>query len=166
MILKTPRNLCLCALSSALITGCAGSSDLYPSLAVRDAERASGQNGPVSPAPPSPITVADRTRIGDLLEQARLSHQAFEAAQPRATQLARAAGGIESDSRARALVAIAGLSTLRGQTTIALASLDQLSAQAASQFTMTEEIDRAQSQVEAMVRAQDNALTSIEAALR
>ncbi len=166
MMLKTPLNLCLCALASALTMGCAGSSDIYPSLAVRDAERASGLNGPANPIAPSPITAQDRARIGDLVEQARLSHRAFEAAQPRTARLARAAGGIESDSRARALVAVANLSTLRGQTTVALASLDRLAAQAATQLTATDEIDRAQSQVEAMVSAQDNALTAIEAALR
>ena len=133
---RTPVLIPFAAFAAALSAGCAGSSDQYPSLAIRDAERVSGTLSPVAP-PPSPTTPASTiTRIEDAVAAAVSSYQRFQSIEPEALALAKAARGASDDdaARAEALVAIANLTSIRGETILALADLDRLELEAASTF--------------------------------
>jgi hypothetical protein len=167
----TIRAFALSAISAAFLAGCASSSDQYPSLAVRDAERQTGQftvatpdTAPVQSAASAPETF---TQLRGFVEQARSAHQQFVAVGTDAAQLVRGARGvrIDDDRRARALVAIARLTTLHGQTTLAMSDLDQLEFQAAAAFDATEDINAAQILVGQMIRDQEAALDSLSAKL-
>ncbi|EAQ29528.1 hypothetical protein NAP1_02110 [Erythrobacter sp. NAP1] len=150
------------------LAACAGDSDRYPSLAIRDAERASGQFTPVQTPAPAAITPADRASIGAALEQARSTHEQFMAQQPAALSLARSASGRgnDSDVRSRALVAVASLSSLRGQTAIALADLDRMEVEAATSFAAIEDIRTAQSYVARLAMEQDEMLETLSEVMR
>jgi len=84
----------------------------------------------------------------------------FMAARRNATNLAKAAkgSGAESDIRARALVAMAELTTIRNSTALALADLDQIEAKAAAEFVSLDAIHSAQKRIEALVIMQDGVL--------
>ncbi len=163
----TIRTLTFSACSAALLAGCVGASDKYPSLAIRDAERQTGQFIPAAPQQlpaPSPATFE---QLRGFVERARTAHQQFTAEQPAALRLARAArgSGVEDDRRARALVAVAALTSLHGQTSLALTDLDQLEFLAASEFEATDDIKAAQILVGQMIQEQDAALDSFDAAM-
>ncbi|MDJ0643982.1 MAG: hypothetical protein QNJ15_14305, partial [Erythrobacter sp.] len=136
-------------MASALVGGCAGSSDQYPSLAIRDAERVSGQFSPTrsAEAPASP-TRQPRANgdIARLVEQAEDSHRAFVAAQSSTSRLVSGArgSGSESEARAQALVALADLSSKRSDTAIALADLDMMAAETAIDLFSSAALDEAQ----------------------
>jgi hypothetical protein len=153
----------LASISALALSACAGASEKYPSLAIRDAERAVGQFSPAPPEPTAPTYVVDRTSIGDALDRARQSHERFLARRPDAADLAQAAAGRgnESDIRARALVALADLTSMRGETAIALADLDRLEVEAATVFAPAGEVAEAQSYVARLVGEQDQALDAI-----
>lgn len=164
--MKTPpQSLLALGLIATVVTACAGDKDAYPSLAIRDLERASP--APASPAPPTPLSGTTARELRDLTQQAQAANQEFLAAQPEALQLARAASGTarESDIRARALVAAAGLSTLRGKTSVALSRIDQLEASSAAQFVELAEIRAAQAEIKGMIAVQDQALSSLKRSL-
>ncbi len=165
---QTLRPFALSSLAAVLLAGCAGSSDQYPSLAVRDAERAVGQFTPASSAEvdageapaASPQTLG---KLRDAVELARGAHQQFIAEQSDTRQLAQAAkgAGVESDLHSRALIAIAGLSALHSQTNLALSDLDQLEFIAGSTFAPVEDIKAAQTLVQLMIAEQDAVLDSL-----
>lgn len=152
--------------ASALLAGCAGSSDQYPSLAIRDAERVTGQFNPsppsdaANPAAPQPYAPGDISR---LVEQARESHRSFVAAQSSTSRLVSGArgSGLESKARADALLALADLSSKRSDTAIALADLDLMAAQSATQFASTAALAEAQQLVLQLVTQQDDALVKL-----
>lgn len=122
----------------------------YPSLAIRDAERATGQypvpegdclvddgraEGAFDPAeptlpppPPAPPTLsADLVeRVVQLEEQARTAHGEFERALPAARSAVRGAGSVGSKSWGRAQTAYADLRSIRARTAIPLADLETL----------------------------------------
>lgn len=118
----------------ALLTGCAATSDRYPSLAIRDVERAQGHFTPVPgpvqmpeiPAVPVPVDGDLATQLTQIDRRAEQSHQAFLAGVPSASRLASRASGakIGSDAWASAQIALAGLDSARSDTAIALADLD------------------------------------------
>ena len=157
----------LAGLAALLLTGCAASNDRYPSLAVRDAERVTGEFTPAYMDDPAPTYTTDRRRIGDALEQARTAHGQFTQAQPGVLGLARAASGRgnDSDARAQALSAMAELTTLRGQTVMALSDLDRLEAEAATLYADLSDIREAQVYVAGLVGEQDAALDSVARAM-
>ena len=143
-------------LAALLLVGCAGDPGRYPSLATRDAERAVGQFAPASPTQPAPSNSADRASIGAALDQARSSHAQFLEDQPIALGLAQAvvSASDTSDARSRALIALAGLTSLRGRTVGALADLDQMEAEAASELRAADKIRTAQTYVKGLVSEQ------------
>ena len=147
-------------LAALLTAGCARDSGRYPSLATRDAERAVGEFSPATPSEPAVISPANRASIGSALEQARSSHAQFLEDQPAALRLARsvASAADSADARSRALVALAGLTSLRGQTVVALANLDMLEVNSANEFGAVEDIRNAQTYIERLVGEQDQML--------
>lgn len=162
-----PLHLALMA-TAITLAGCAGSSDKYPSLAIRDAERVTGQFTPSAPEAEPVAPVVSRQVTADIIGRAYGLRQRFDAAETNAAQLVRAARGAgpESDSWAQALVALAELTSIRGQTAIVLADLDDLESKAATSFAPTDNIRAAQIQVAHLVKEQDAALDSLSAQLR
>ena len=156
----------LAACATVILSGCAGSSDRYPSLAIRDAER---QAGVVTPAPaPDPVApVASAEDIAVILASAREANTAFKEAQPGVSRLALAARGlgVESNAYANAAAAIAVLSSLRGETVAALGRLDELETEAATTFAPLEEIRIAQLEIEGMIAEQSAALEAVSGGL-
>ena len=113
-----------------LLAACTTPSEEYPSLALRDAERATGSFEPVVPAPyvPPPTPEAILDRLDQLAVDAASAHRSFLAEAPAAGRTIQAANGAEfgSDGWAAASVALAGLESSRSKAMIALADLDRL----------------------------------------
>ena len=165
--MKTAATACLTCL---ILSGCAASADRYPSLAVRDAERVSGEFTPAASSTPAPAPsyTTDPDRISGAVEAAMNAHQQFEARGPATLSLVQEAGAdlANEDARSRALVAMAGLRTLHGQTVGALANLDQLEIEAASVFAPVEDIRLAQSRIAQIVSEQDAVLAILAAEMK
>lgn len=112
--------------------GCASSSDDFPSLAIRDAERVSGTIAvpatPAQPLPPAPAAV----ELSALLAAIREGHGRFTAQTPAAARAVSAArgAGVGTDAWSVAQVAVANLEAQRSQVMIALADLDRIYASA------------------------------------
>ena len=151
--------LSLCAVLGA----CAGSGDRYPSLAIRDAERAQGQFTPATPAPPPVAPVASAGDIASLVASARQAHGRFLELRPRTARLVSAArgGGIDNSARQIALVALAELTSIRSDTQLPMAELDLLQAEAATTFAPLDVIDAAHAEVSAIVSEEDEVLDSL-----
>lgn len=153
----------LFGLACAALAGCAGDSDAYPSLAIRDAERVTGSLLPASqPAAPA-LSAQTIESIDTALLAARSMHARFLAARPQAAALVDAARGRgpESDNRAQALIAMADLTSLHSETAIALADLDRMEVEAATEFAPVEAIRSAQVQVKKLVSDQDLILEAL-----
>ena len=157
------------ACAALLLVACASSGDQYPSLAIRDAERAVGQFTPTrsenasnTPAP------ASLRELKDLVERASESHRAFVAARPTANGLVRGARGssAESNARARALIALADLTSKRSDTAIPLGDLDLLVAEAQTTLAPHEDIVAARTLVADLVRQQDSTLAELWAEMQ
>lgn len=162
--MKTARTLNIALLSaSLLIAGCAGSGDKYPSLAVRDVERAQGQFTPTAVEREPIRPVATAADIAGLVRTAEQAHARFLDQQASAMTLVSSASrlGIESNTRQRALVAVADLVSIRSDTAIALADLDLLAAKASTTFAPTDELIAARSKVEALISAQSSTLDAL-----
>ena len=162
------RPITIALSASALVAGCAGDSGKYPSLAIRDAERVSGEFSPAPPAAPDPVApVASNQEIGSIAARARETHRTFLSEQPAALQLAKAArgAGVESNDRSRAEVALSVLTTLRSETQLAMADLDVLEARAAGSFAPTDGIAAAQIQIASLLAEQDEMLSAVIAEL-
>lgn len=146
------------------VSACAGDSSKYPSLAIRDIERTQGQFTPVAPEPPAPIRpVASEDQLGALVSRAQQSHSRFLSAQGNAATLVGMAKGtaLDSNTRQRALIALADLTSLRSTTASVVADLDLLIAEASNSFAPTDEIVAAQEEVLAMVAAADQTLDAL-----
>lgn len=163
MTKKTYRAIALSGLVTATLSGCAGAVDRFPSLALRDAERATGQFTPPTSNDTAPSYLVSSAKIEDALIAAHASHQRFMAAQPTAASLAiKARGrGIGDDTHSRALIALADLTTLRSETAGALADLDRLEARGATLFAPTDAVESAQTEVEIMIENQNTALDTL-----
>ncbi len=118
-------------IAAGTVSGCA-SGESYPSLAIRDVERASYTVEPAAPepappplAPPSPGLDG---RLAQLADSARAAHSRFLARTARARTLVTQASGAATGSEAWAVatVALSELEAARGGTSIALAELDAL----------------------------------------
>lgn len=154
-----------------LLAGCATTpSDEYPSLAIRDAERATGVFEPVVPAPyiPPPTPAAVLDRLGQLAADAASAHRAFLAEAPAARSTIASASGAEfgSDSWARASVALAGLEGARSKAMIALADLDRLMVDAALEGGELERIVALRNTVTAQVEEQNATIEPLARSLR
>src|SRR5690242_16902516 len=95
-------------LAALAMTACA-SPGKYPSLATRDAERATGTLQPAEAAPyvPPATPIETLDRLGRLTAEAQAAHQAFLAAAERARAPAAAARGSAEGSDAWSVAAIA-----------------------------------------------------------
>ena len=155
------RSCIIISVSAAILSACAGDNNKYPSLAIRDAERQTGQFTPVARPPVAPI-VSTQT-LSQIVAEARSTHQKFLDARQGTRVLADAARGldVESNNHSRAVVAIAAMSVLRGQTAATLGSLDGLEAEATTAFAPAAEIRAAQEEIEAMLQEQDVILKSL-----
>ena len=161
------HQICCPIVLAAMLGGCAAADGRYPSLAVRDAERVSGTINPSAPDIQTPITPLNLAPIKAAIARAEAANSKFASQTVEVRTLVAAArgSGLDSDRRSHALAALAGLTSLRGQTALALADIDLLEAKAASGFERTQEIREAQSAVVRLVMAQDEALDSLSAQL-
>ena len=146
----------------------------YPSLAIRDVERAEGRFEPVPAAPLAvpevtvPLTGPLVERLAALDEQAASAHRGFVAATPRAERLAGAGGGtaIGSGAWASAQVALADLDSSRSLTAIVLAELDALMVSRAVQGEDVSAIELVRQRVLGLIGAEDAALERMRAKVR
>jgi len=149
------------------LSACAASSDRYPSLAIRDAERVEGTFEPdagdaaaPAPSPPSAELVA---RLGQLREQAASAHREFLSAVPGAERLAAAAGALGSDSWASAQVALADLDSARSKAAVPLGDLDILFVDATLAADQREAIATTRAEVVRLVSEEDAVLARLRA---
>lgn len=150
------------------------SGDKYPSLAIRDIERAEGRFEPVASTPLAvpEVTIPAGGPLGERLAAlgaaADTSHRAFLATVPTATRRANAAAdaAIGSDAWAAAQVALADLDSARSATTITLADLDTLMVATAVQAHDVAAIEVVRQQVIAKVAEEDAVLARLRAQVR
>jgi len=153
------------ALLGCSLCACVAASDEYPSLAIRDVERAAGTMQPAEPAayvPPAP-PAAVLSRLDQLAAEAASAHQAFLADAPQARRAVSAARGTSpgDDSWARAQVAVAGLESTRSRAMIALADLDRIYVDAAVEGTELTRIAATRDRVAAQVDEQNAAIQAM-----
>lgn len=135
----------------ASMGGCAGSSDRFPSLALRDFEtRPAGeiaQSGMIDA--PRPAPAPDSAQIAAIVSAAEVSFEKFASQQPTVSRIVSGARGqsVESTARARALVALADLTSLRSTTELHLADLELLMADAKTGFAYSDEVAAARALV-------------------
>ena len=156
------------------LAGCAAAKDEYPSLQIRDVERAQGQFTPTPAAPldvpPVPVAIPGTLaeQLATLGQQAQASHQAFLKQVPATSRLADAARGsaIGSDAWASAQVALASLDSARSNTAISLADLDTIQISRVTASENTAAVDAVRAQVLALVKQEDDTLAELRANLR
>lgn len=151
----------------------------YPSLALRDAERVSGEATPVAGAqqPPAPTLPSPdaklATRLEGLVSAAQEADRQFKAEQGAAeTAVARAAGAAAaSDPWASAQIALARLESSRSPALAALAELDGLYTDARDAAPVAvspdaEAIANARAQVSELVEREDGVIAGLSARLK
>ena len=165
-----PGRPCLLLALGASLGGCAAAPDAYPSLSLREAERAAGTMQPAEPAPyvPPAQPAATLDRLGQLTAEAASAHQAFLAEAPRARSAVAAArgSGPGAESWALAQVAVAGLESSRSRAMIALADLDRIYVDAALEGSELTAIGAARDRVAAQVDEQNATIDAMLAGLR
>ena len=158
----------------AALGACASASADYPSIAIREAERAEGQFTTGEPAridvPPVEVSyegnLADR--LAALVAMAEEAHAAFLEAAPRArtTVAAAADSDVGSDAWATAQVALAELDSARSRAAVPLADLDALYTAARVSVEDTAAIDAARDRVVALVTEEDTVLADLRGRIR
>lgn len=154
------------------LTGCTSTSDRYPSLAIRDAERAYAAGAydspPVPPAAPVAPSPALAQKLSQLQGQARQAHQAFLAAAPRTRTLVNSAQGSSpaSDSWVAAQVGISGLEANRNRAMVAMADLDELLLETEVEGGAREAVRQAHAAVNSMIQEEDSVLSGLTGRLR
>ena len=110
------------------LAGCTATTAGEPSLGRRAAE-AIDPRLPVTNAPATdPADPSLTARVAELLAQGRAAEAAFNAAEPRVTQLVAASGPAQSESWITAQLAFSELARLRGPAVVAAADLDEMRA--------------------------------------
>ena len=148
---------------------CASSGTEYPSLAIRDAERAQGSFESPEPkrldVPPVDVDLTGGldARLESLVSAAREAHAEFVSVQPRAENLVSSASGssIGSDSWAAAQVALAELDSARSRAAVPLAELDALYTASRVAAEDIVPIETARSDVIALVSEEDAVLAAL-----
>jgi hypothetical protein len=146
----------------AALAGCAGGDGRYPSLALRPFETGVAAPEPVSE--PAPIRSPEQqAAVTALAARADSAHGAFLSQQTATEPLARAARGlsVETNARARALVAMAVLSSRRSATAAVLADIDAIAAEAATSLAEDPALATTQTRIAAMVASEDAALARL-----
>ena len=160
--------------SAVSLGACATPQGEYPSLAVRDVERAEGEFATGEPArldvPPLDIDLADglEGRLAALISAAQDAHAEFTDVAPRAERLVAVArgSGIGSDSWAAAQVALAELDSARSRAAVPLGDLDVLYAAARIAAEDSAAIEAARNQVIALVGEEDATLETLRGRMR
>jgi hypothetical protein len=123
-----------CVIAALLLSACASHVD-YPSLARRDAERITGtapEPGalPPPPAPLPPPDAATKSRLDELVQQAKAAHGRFENQRSRTDQVVgRASSSAKgSENWAVASIALAELESVHSEAMMVLTSLDEIHA--------------------------------------
>ena len=170
--------VCKPALNSALglaltftLSACASTSDRYPSLAIRDAERIHAEAEaaePAPPPPPAPPSAALVQRLSQLRAEANRAHQAFLGAAPRTRSLVNAARGSAagSDPWISAQVSLSQLEMTRRQAMSAMADLDKLLLQTEQEGGPTDVVAATQGQVGAMLDEENALMRQLAGSLR
>jgi hypothetical protein len=162
------KPLVLLPFAVLMLAGCA-SPGRYPSLGIRDAERATGTLEPAEAEPyvPPATPAATLDRLGTLSAQAQAAHQAFLAAADKArAPVAAARGAAEgSDRWSVAQVALADLEASRSQAMIALADLDRLYVDATLEAAELTRIADARDEVGSLVEGESRLIAELQATL-
>ena len=164
----------LCVSLSASLAACASTDETYPSLAIRDVERAQGQFEPVQTAQLDvPEVKIDLTggldaRLASLVAAAQNAQSSFEEVRPRATRLVSAArrSAVGSDAWASAQVALAELDTARSLAAVPLADLEAILVAQRVAADDVAAVTGARDQVLALVARQDAVLADLRAQVR
>ena len=161
------------AFSLASLAGaCASTGGDYPSLAVRDAERAEGRFDTGEPArldiPPVEVDLTGGldARLSSLVSAAEEAHNEFVSVQPRAARLVAAAGSTGSDSWAAAQVALAELDSARSRAAIPLGDLDMIYTATRVAAEDASAIEAARGRVITLVGEEDAVLEDLRARIR
>lgn len=158
------------SLTALSLAACSSSEGAYPSLARRPAERLTGSDPVVPPAPdatPAPIPPELTARLDVLVAQARSADALFRQHAPRTRALIAAANGaaVASESWSVATIALADLESQRSQAMIALADLDALYAAETIKLADASAIKVARDTVIAMVTEEDAVLGELKGRL-
>ncbi|MEM6909861.1 MAG: hypothetical protein AAF494_14410 [Pseudomonadota bacterium] len=159
----TPAISSLLAMS---LVACAGDSERYPSLAVRDVERLNGEfstSAPASMPAELPEPISQTRSVDALMASAEISHAKFMAAVPNARAMLNRAQSSAGNQQPNpdTLVALSKLAALRGETAIALSELDLLAADTAMRFETASQVEAARMQVLTFVSEQDRTLNRL-----
>lgn len=166
------RTLFLMAPGAVVLAACSTpGGDRYPSLAIRDVERAEGQFEPVESSeidvPPveTDLTGPLGQRLAALVAQAEEAHAGFAVAVPSASRIVEAAAGsdVASDRWAAAQVALADLDSARSLTAVPLGDLDTLFIAATVESAERTAILGARDRVIALVAEEDAVLERLRA---
>lgn len=153
------------------LAGCAGSADKYPSLAIRDFERAPAtapgdgdDGGAGSPA----LSQSDIQNLENLVAKAREAHQRFLRSAPQTQRLVSAAagGGVTDNRWASAQVALANLESLRSEAAIPLGDIDRIYAESAIDLAMPDQVALARQDIVALIAEEDRLLASLRGRIR
>ena len=157
-----------------MLGACATGNGDYPSLAVRDVERAKGQFDTGEPAridvPPVEVDLTGglSARLQSLLVAADEAHGDFLAVRPRAARTVSAARGssVGSDRWAAAQVVLAELDSARSRAAIPLGELDTLYASAKVGAEDATAIETIRARVIELVGEEDAILEDLRARIR
>lgn len=152
------------------LSACNADRSRFPSLAIRPAERAYGTAQPMAPAVPASAAASTglSAKVAALREAALAAHARFTAQQGDAVRLISAAKGAAPGTEAwsRAAIALAGLTSARGEGMIPLADLDRLQIAATEKAAIDSDADLAaiapaQREVEALLAAEDRTIAGL-----
>ena len=160
------------------LSACNADRSRFPSLAIRPAERAYGTGQPVAPTASLPLTTQLpaganlAARVAALQDTARAAHRRFLDQQGTATRVIDAAKGSAPGTEAwsRAAIALAGLTSARGEGMVALADLDRLLIAATEKAATGPDddlklVDPAHRDVAAMLAEEDRAIAALDSTL-
>ncbi|WP_243992668.1 hypothetical protein [Novosphingobium album (ex Hu et al. 2023)] len=160
----------------ALLASACSTAGTYPSLALRDVERANGSAMPAVGEPAGPVTSLPPAstdlvaRLDGLVAIAREANTQFQSNRPAAERAVAAAGDTGSDSWSTASVAIARLESSRSSAMVALGDLDSLYVEARTAGALEETpgaraITAARDEVDGWVAEQNDVIAALSARL-